>query len=99
MTGPADLLPLAGYTVVAVEQAVAAPLATRHLADLGARVIKIERPGEGDFARDYDATVHGQSSHFIWLNRGKESIELDLASPRGREVAEALIDRAEGPGA
>lgn len=95
MTGPADLLPLAGYTVVAVEQAVAAPLATRHLADLGARVIKIERPGEGDFARDYDATVHGQASHFIWLNRGKESIELDLASPRGREVAEALIDRAD----
>lgn len=95
MTGPADLLPLAGCTVVAVEQAVAAPLATRHLADLGARVIKIERPGEGDFARDYDATVHGQASHFIWLNRGKESIELDLASPRGREVAEALIDRAD----
>ena len=95
MTGPADLLPLAGCTVVAVEQAVAAPLATRHLADLGARVIKIERPGEGDFARNYDATVHGQASHFIWLNRGKESIELDLASPRGREVAEALIDRAD----
>ncbi|GLB63930.1 CoA transferase [Dietzia sp. NCCP-2495] len=91
----ADLLPLAGYTVVAVEQAVAAPLATRHLADLGARVIKIERPGEGDFARHYDATVHGQASHFIWLNRGKESIELDLASPRGLEVAEALIDRAD----
>lgn len=95
MTTPEEQLPLAGITVVAVEQAVAAPLATRHLADLGARVIKIERPGEGDFARAYDATVHGQGSHFIWLNRGKESIELDLASPRGREVAEALIDRAD----
>lgn len=95
MTTPEEQLPLAGITVVAVEQAVAAPLATRHLADLGARVIKIERPGEGDFARAYDATVHGQGSHFIWLNRGKESIELDLASPQGREVAEALIDRAD----
>ncbi|MGN0099394.1 MAG: CaiB/BaiF CoA transferase family protein [Dietzia sp.] len=82
-------------TVVAVEQAVAAPLATRHLADLGARVIKIEREGEGDFARAYDDTVHGQASHFIWLNRGKESIELDLATSRGRRVALALIDRAD----
>ncbi|USX44616.1 CaiB/BaiF CoA transferase family protein [Dietzia kunjamensis] len=94
MTEPDDL-PLAGITVVAVEQAVAAPLATRHLADLGARVIKIERPGEGDFARAYDATVHGQASHFIWLNRGKESIELDLGSDRGREVALALAERAD----
>ena len=94
MTKPDDL-PLAGITVVAVEQAVAAPLATRHLADLGARVIKIERPGEGDFARAYDATVHGQASHFIWLNRGKESIELDLGSDRGREVALALAERAD----
>ena len=91
----ADPLPFAGITVVAVEQAVAAPLATRHLADLGARVIKIEREGEGDFARAYDDTVHGQASHFIWLNRGKESIELDLASGRGRRVADALIDRAD----
>ena len=90
-----DPLPLAGITVVAVEQAVAAPLATRHLADLGARVIKIEREGEGDFARAYDDTVHGQASHFIWLNRGKESIELDLASGRGRRLADALIDRAD----
>lgn len=93
--GPEDQLPLAGITVVAVEQAVAAPLATRHLADLGARVIKIERPGEGDFARAYDDTVHGQGSHFVWLNRGKESIELDLASDRGRGAALALIDRAD----
>lgn len=95
MTDPAGQLPLEGVTVVAVEQAVAAPLATRHLADLGARVIKIERPGEGDFARAYDDTVHGQASHFIWLNRGKESVELDLGSDRGRGVAEALIDRAD----
>ena len=95
MTDPAGQLPLGGITVVAVEQAVAAPLATRHLADLGARVIKIERPGEGDFARAYDDTVHGQASHFIWLNRGKESVELDLGSDRGRGVAEALIDRAD----
>lgn len=95
MTDPAGKLPLDGITVVAVEQAVAAPLATRHLADLGARVIKIERPGEGDFARAYDAAVHGQASHFIWLNRGKESIELDLGSDHGRGVTYALIDRAD----
>ena len=89
------MLPLAGITVMAVEQAVAAPLATRHLADLGARVIKIERPGEGDFARAYDATVHGQASHFVWLNRGKESIELDLGSPEGLRTALAIADRAD----
>src|SRR5215475_1713246 len=70
--------PLQGIVVVAVEQAVAAPFATRQLADLGARVIKIERPGEGDFARGYDRTVHGQASHFVWLNAGKESVEVDL---------------------
>ena len=87
--------PLAGITVVAIEQAVAAPLATRHLADLGARVIKVERAGEGDFARAYDATVHGQASHFVWLNRGKESIELDLRSEHGRRVALDLVDRAD----
>jgi itaconate CoA-transferase len=63
-------LPLAGITVVSLEQAVAAPFATRQLADLGARVIKVERPG-GDFARGYDRTVHGQSSYFVWLNRGR----------------------------
>lgn len=91
----AEPLPLAGITVVAVEQAVAAPLATRHLADLGARVIKIERPGEGDFARAYDDAVHGLASHFVWLGRGKESIELDLASPGGRDTALALVDRAD----
>ncbi|MET3860409.1 itaconate CoA-transferase [Dietzia sp. 2505] len=88
-------LPYKGITVVAVEQAVAGPLATRHLADLGARVIKIERPGEGDFARSYDDTVHGLASHFVWLNRGKESIELDLASDDGRRIALELADRAD----
>ena len=77
-------LPLAGVTVVSLEQAVAAPYATRQLADLGARVIKVERPGEGDFARRYDTTVHGHSSYFVWLNRSKESLTLDLKDPRGR---------------
>lgn len=69
----APRLPLSGITVVSLEQAVAAPYATRQLADLGARVIKVERPGDGDFARRYDTTVHGQSSYFVWLNRSKES--------------------------
>ena len=87
--------PLHGITVVALEQAVAAPFATRQLADLGARVIKIERPGGGDFARHYDQTVLGQSSYFVWLNRGKESIELDLKSADGQAVLAALIDRAD----
>ncbi len=88
-------LPLAGVTVVALEQAVAAPFATRQLADLGARVIKVERAGAGDFARDYDRTVHGQASYFVWLNRGKESIELDVKSPRGQQVLAALLARAD----
>jgi formyl-CoA transferase len=88
-------LPLDGITVVALEQAVAGPLATRHLADLGARVIKVERPGEGDFARSYDHAVRGLATHFVWLNRGKESVALDLKSRRGREIARALIERAD----
>ncbi|SEC85418.1 Crotonobetainyl-CoA:carnitine CoA-transferase CaiB [Amycolatopsis tolypomycina] len=88
-------LPLAGVTVVSCEQAVAAPLATRHLADLGARVLKIERPGTGDFARAYDETVHGQSSHFVWLNRSKESVTLDLKSDAAPGVMAALLDRAD----
>jgi crotonobetainyl-CoA:carnitine CoA-transferase CaiB-like acyl-CoA transferase len=92
---PGQALPLAGVTVVALEQAVAGPLATRHLADLGARVIKIERPGEGDFARDYDHVVRGLASHFVWLNRGKESLAIDLKSAAGRRVAGELIDRAD----
>ncbi len=80
MGQPNSDLPLDGITVVALEQAVAAPLATRHLADMGARVIKIERVGEGDFARHYDQAVHGQASHFVWLNRSKESIAVDVKS-------------------
>ena len=94
-TAPDPLLPLAGITVVALEQAVAAPLATRHLADLGARVIKIERVGEGDFARSYDHAVRGLASHFVWLNRGKESVALDLKHPDGLAAAKRLIAEAD----
>ena len=99
------MLPLSGITVVSLEQAVAAPLATRHLADWGARVIKVERPGSGDFARDYDQTVNGLASHFVWLNRGKQSLTLDLKQPEAREVLATLVARADvfvqnlGPGA
>jgi itaconate CoA-transferase len=89
------MLPLDGITVVAVEQAVAAPFATRQLADLGARVIKIERPGVGDFARAYDSTVKGMSSHFVWLNRTKESLTLDLKRPEAIEVLRGLLSRAD----
>jgi itaconate CoA-transferase len=89
------MLPLDGVLVVALEQVVAVPFATRQLADLGARVIKVERPGGGDFARGFDATVHGQSSYFIWLNRGKESIELDLKTARGQQILSALLGRAD----
>jgi itaconate CoA-transferase len=88
-------LPLAGITVVALEQAVAAPFATRQLADLGARVIKVERPGAGDFARDYDRTVLGQASHFVWLNRGKESVQLDIKAPEGADALAALLAGAD----
>ncbi|WP_031467731.1 CaiB/BaiF CoA transferase family protein [Sciscionella sediminilitoris] len=86
---------LDGICVVALEQAVAAPFASRQLADLGARVIKVERPDTGDFARAYDTTVHGQSSHFVWLNGGKESICLDLKDAGERAVLDALLDRAD----
>jgi crotonobetainyl-CoA:carnitine CoA-transferase CaiB-like acyl-CoA transferase len=82
-------------TVVTLEHAVAAPFATRQLADLGARVIKIERPGTGDFARGYDRTVRGMSSYFVWLNRSKESIALDVKSAVGREALGRLVDRAD----
>jgi itaconate CoA-transferase len=84
-------LPLDGVVVVAVEQAVAAPFATRQLADLGARVIKVERRGRGDFARDYDESVDGLSSAFLWLNRGKESMTLDLKTPDGSAVLDDLL--------
>ena len=89
------MLPLQGMTVVAVEQAVAAPFASRQLADLGARVIKVERPGAGDFARGYDTTVNGLSSHFVWLNRSKESLTLDLKRPEAADVLRRLIATAD----
>jgi crotonobetainyl-CoA:carnitine CoA-transferase CaiB-like acyl-CoA transferase len=88
-------LPLDGITVVALEHAVAAPFATRHLADLGARVIKVERPGKGDFAREYDRSVHGEASYFVWLNRGKESIELDLKSAPDLELLHSILETAD----
>jgi len=97
--------PLAGITVVSLEQAVAGPYATRQLADLGARVIKVERPQGGDFARGYDRAVHGESSYFVWLNRGKESLTVDFKQPEGRRIVERLLEGADvlvqnlGPGA
>ena len=87
--------PLDGITVVTIEQAVAAPFATRQLADLGARVIKIERPDGGDFARSYDTTVKGLSSYFVWLNRSKESLTLDLKKPSAPEVLAKLLALAD----
>jgi itaconate CoA-transferase len=89
------MLPLKGITVISVEQAVAAPFATRQLADLGARVIKIERPDGGDFARGYDTKVNGLSSYFVWLNRSKESLTLDLKRPECADVLARLISRAD----
>jgi itaconate CoA-transferase len=86
---------LDGITVIALEHAVAAPFATRQLADLGARVIKIERPEVGDFARHYDETVNGMSSHFVWLNRSKESLTLNLKHARAAEILERLLERAD----
>ena len=83
--------PLQGLTVVTLEHAIAAPLATRHLADLGARVIKIERPGVGDFARGYDSRVRGLASHFVWANRSKESLSLDLKHPAARRLLQRLV--------
>ena len=87
--------PLQGVIVVALEQAVAAPFATRQLADLGARVLKVERPGEGDFARHYDRAMGGSSAFFVWANRGKQSIELDLKSPGDRAVFDRLVAGAD----
>ena len=88
-------LPLAGVTVVAVEQAIAAPFATRQLADLGARVIKIERTGDGDFARGYDTLAGGLSSHFVWTNRSKESLGLNLKHPDGQALLWQLLGQAD----
>src|SRR4030081_8178 len=88
------MLPLGGLTVIAVEQAVAAPFCSSRLADAGAHVIKVERPG-GDFARGYDAAAKGQSSYFVWLNRGKDSVVIDLATKQGRQSLEDLIAGAD----
>ena len=87
--------PLHGITVVALEQVVAAPMCTRTLGDLGARVIKVENPVGGDFARDYDDVVNGMAAHFVWMNRGKESVTLDLKSAGGMAVLHRLLDRAD----
>jgi itaconate CoA-transferase len=93
---PADsAAPLAGITVVALEQAVSAPMCTRTLGDFGARVIKVENPRGGDFARDYDDVVNGLAAHFVWANRGKESVALDLKSPAGMDILHRLLDRAD----
>ncbi|MEZ4498165.1 MAG: CoA transferase, partial [Thermomicrobiales bacterium] len=97
--------PLSGIKVVALEQAVAGPLCSRHLADLGADVIKIERPDGGDFARRYDTAVKGESSYFIWLNRNKRSLSLNVKHPESREILHRLLADADvflqnfGPGA
>jgi itaconate CoA-transferase len=89
------VLPLEGITVVSLEHAIAAPLATRHLADQGARVIKVERPGSGDFARAYDDRVDGLASHFVWVNRSKESLTLDLKQPEAQEILMQLLAEAD----
>src|SRR5688572_2886158 len=91
----ANKLPLQGITVVTLEQAVAAPFATRQLADLGALVIKIERREGGDFARSYDSAVKGLSAHFIWLNRSKESVTLDLKHEAAPEILRRLLSKAD----
>ena len=87
--------PLDHITVVSLEHAIAAPFCTRQLADLGARVIKIERPEVGDFARAYDQRARGQASHFVWVNRSKESLALDLKNAQHLEVLKALIAKAD----
>lgn len=86
---------LCGVTVVALEQAVSAPLCTRTLGDLGARIIKVENPRGGDFAREYDDVVHGMAAHFVWLNRGKESVTLDLRHPEAVALLRRLLDQAD----
>src|SRR5262249_42978898 len=96
--GPAEIVlmrPLDGTTVVSLEHAVAAPFCTRQLADLGARVIKIERRGSGDFARAYDERVRGQASFFVWLNRSKESLTLDVKQAEAGQILRQLLQRAD----
>ncbi|MDM0012124.1 CaiB/BaiF CoA-transferase family protein [Variovorax sp. J22P168] len=87
--------PLDGITVVTLEHAIAAPFCTRQLADLGARVIKVERPGTGDFARAYDERVNGMASHFVWTNRSKESLTLDVKHPEAQKVLARLLEEAD----
>ena len=94
-SGSSERRPLDGVTVVSLEHAIAAPFCTRQLADQGARVIKVEREGEGDFARRYDSRVNGLSSHFVWVNRSKESLQLDLKSPSAQTVMDALLATAD----
>jgi itaconate CoA-transferase len=89
------MLPLDGITVITLEHAIAAPFCTRQLADLGARVIKVERPGSGDFARGYDERVRGLASHFVWTNRSKESLTLDVKHPEARTILTKLVERAD----
>lgn len=95
MSQPKGIRPLDGITVVSLEHAIAAPFCTRQLADLGARVIKVERPGTGDFARGYDQRVNGLASHFVWTNRSKESLTLDLKEESATEVLDSLLATAD----
>ncbi|KZN20887.1 CaiB/BaiF CoA transferase family protein [Pseudomonas fluorescens] len=95
MSQPKGLRPLDGITVISLEHAIAAPFCTRQLADLGARVIKVERPGTGDFARGYDQRVNGLASHFVWTNRSKESVTLDLKQDSATEVLDSLLATAD----
>ena len=103
--GEAPARPLAGVRVLALEQAVAGPLCSRHLGDLGAEVIKVERPGDGDFARGYDTAVNGLSSYFVWLNRGKRSLTLDIKHGEAPQILHRLLSSTDvlvqnlGPGA
>jgi crotonobetainyl-CoA:carnitine CoA-transferase CaiB-like acyl-CoA transferase len=94
-TGSASSAPLAGVTVVALEQAVSAPMCSRTLADFGARVIKVESPHGGDLARSLDTVVNGLAAHFVWVNRGKESVTLDLKTPQGMDILFRLIETAD----
>ncbi|MGH7710142.1 MAG: CoA transferase, partial [Gemmatimonadaceae bacterium] len=91
----AEQLPLSGLRVVALEQAVAAPFCSRQLADMGADVIKIEKPNGGDSARAFDSAIRGQSAYFVWLNRSKESLTLDVKHPKAGEILGKLIERAD----
>src|SRR5690554_3170386 len=94
-SGASGTRPLDGVTVISLEHAIAAPFCTRQLADLGARVIKVERPGVGDFARNYDERVNGMASHFVWTNRSKESLTLDLKKPQALEILGQLLAQAD----